>query len=194
MIKIPRVTLEQWAALQAVVDEGSFAQAAEALNKSQSSISYALKGMQEQLPVELLRLQGRKAELTAAGETLLRRARTLLEDAHKLETLAATLSQGWEPEVKLAVELIFPPELLLEALAEFAPESGACKRKTHPRHELTGLPGILSDPANLVLISRKARLRYFGALGILAAAPAKDIGGVGMTGVAAIPAPSYPPP
>lgn len=43
--KIPRVTLEQWAVLQAVVDEGSFAQAAEALNKSQSSIDIVKQGL-----------------------------------------------------------------------------------------------------------------------------------------------------
>ena len=36
----PRVSLEQWSVFRAVVDEGSFAKAAERLNKSQSSISY----------------------------------------------------------------------------------------------------------------------------------------------------------
>lgn len=120
---IPRISLEQWAVLQAVVDEGSFARAAEALNKSQSSVSYTLKSMQEQLPVEMLIIRGRKAELSEAGETLLRRARVLIEEALSLERLAANLAQDWEPEVRLAVETIFPPELLGEALAAFIPES-----------------------------------------------------------------------
>src|SRR5690606_27535069 len=78
--RIPRVTLEQWAVLQAVVEEGSFARAAEALNKSQSAVSYALKDMQQQLPVEVLTLKGRKAELTEAARLLLRRASALLEE------------------------------------------------------------------------------------------------------------------
>lgn len=120
---LPRTTLEQWAALQAVIDEGSFARAAEALNKSQSSVSYALKGLQEQLPVPVLTQAGRKAVLTEAGAVLLRRARALLEEARRLEELAANLGSGWEPEVRLAVEIIFPPELLLRALASFAPVS-----------------------------------------------------------------------
>ncbi|STX49252.1 LysR family transcriptional regulator [Legionella hackeliae] len=34
-----KITLEQWRVLQTVVDEGSFARAAEKLHKSQSSIS-----------------------------------------------------------------------------------------------------------------------------------------------------------
>ena len=39
----PRITLEQWRCLVAVVDEGGYAQAAEALNKSQSSVTYAVQ-------------------------------------------------------------------------------------------------------------------------------------------------------
>ena len=117
---VPRVTLEQWCALQAVVDRGGFAQAAEALSKSQSSISYALRKLQEQLPVPVLTLDGRKAVLSKAGEVLLRRSRALLDEALALERLAASLAQGWEPEIRMAVEVIFPPDLLLEALAAFS--------------------------------------------------------------------------
>ena len=56
---MPRVTLEQWRVLQAVVDEGSYARAAEALARSQSSISYAIQRLQEQLGTQVLRLRGR---------------------------------------------------------------------------------------------------------------------------------------
>ncbi|MEX6039186.1 helix-turn-helix domain-containing protein [Providencia hangzhouensis] len=37
-----RTTLDQWITLQAVVDYGGFAQAAEILHRTQSSISYYL--------------------------------------------------------------------------------------------------------------------------------------------------------
>lgn len=152
--RIPRVSLEQWAVLQAVVDEGSFSRAAEALNKSQSSVSYALKGMQDQLPVEVLTLQGRKAVLTDAGEALLRRARVLLDEAHSLETLAANLGQGWESEIRLAVETIFPPDLLFEAMAAFAPES----RSTRVQLIESVLSGtqeaLLHRQADLAIIGR----------------------------------------
>lgn len=52
-MKAPRVTLDQWRTLQAVVDHGGFAQAAEAMHRSQSSISYTVARMQEQLGVLL---------------------------------------------------------------------------------------------------------------------------------------------
>ena len=48
-MKVPRVTLEQWRTLQAVIDSGGFAQAAEVLHRSQSSVSYTVARMQEQL-------------------------------------------------------------------------------------------------------------------------------------------------
>ncbi|MGD8593829.1 MAG: LysR family transcriptional regulator, partial [Gammaproteobacteria bacterium] len=41
-MKQPKTTLEQWAVFTTVVDEGSFAKAAEALNKSQSAVSYII--------------------------------------------------------------------------------------------------------------------------------------------------------
>jgi DNA-binding transcriptional LysR family regulator len=117
---IPRISLEQWRILQAVVDRGGFAQAAEALNRSQSSISYAIKSLQEQLPSPVLVQRGRRAELTEAGKALLRRARGLIAEALSIERLAANLAQGWESEIRLAVEIIFPPDLALSALQRFA--------------------------------------------------------------------------
>ena len=45
----PRVTLDQWRTLAAVVDHGGFAQTAEHLHRSQSSVSYTVAKLQEQL-------------------------------------------------------------------------------------------------------------------------------------------------
>jgi DNA-binding transcriptional LysR family regulator len=120
---IPRTTVEQWAVLAAVIDEGGFAPAAEALGRSQSSVSYMVRQLQEHVPVALLETKGRRAVLTPAGETLLRRARAVLGDVASVESLAASLAQGWEPEVRVAVEQIFPTPLLLRALEAFAPVS-----------------------------------------------------------------------
>src|SRR5258706_12700218 len=66
-MRVPRSTLEQWSVLKAIVDHGGFAQAAEALHRSQSSVSYMVARLQEQLSVELLAIEGRKARLTEQG-------------------------------------------------------------------------------------------------------------------------------
>lgn len=130
-MKAPRVTLDQWRVLQAVVDEGGFAQAAEVLHRSQSSVSYAIKGLQEQLGVAVLTIQGRRAELTDIGAVLLHRARQLLNDAATLESLAHTLQEGWEAELQLVVDAVFPSATLVGVLKEFAPQSRGTRIQLH---------------------------------------------------------------
>lgn len=119
----PKSTLEQWRILQAVVDAGGYAQAADLLNKSQSSLNHAVAKLQNQLGVELLAVVGRKAYLTPAGEVMLRRSRMLTQQIEDLELLAANIDMGWEPEIKLAVEIIYPREQLYQALSAFFPHS-----------------------------------------------------------------------
>ena len=118
----PKISLDQWAALVSVVESGGYAKAGEALHKSQSTLTYAIQKLEELLGVEVLEVRGRKAVLTARGEVLYRRGKTLIEEAARLEHAAGQLAQGWEPEIRLAVEIIFPTWLLLECLAKFAQE------------------------------------------------------------------------
>ena len=124
---VPRITLEQWRALQAVVEAGGYAQAAEALHKSQSTITYAVQQIQKLLDVQVFEIRGRKAVLTEAGQVLYRRARTLLEEAALLERGAAEMARDWQPEIRLAVEILFPTWLLVECLAKFAEERPATR-------------------------------------------------------------------
>src|ERR1700678_1287887 len=118
----PRITLEQWRSLLAVVDAGGYAQAAAALHKSQSAVTYSVQRMETLLGVKVFEVVGRKAHLTPTGEVLYRRAKALLEEAGALEGAAASLAAGWESELRLAVEIVFPTWLLLQCFARFAQE------------------------------------------------------------------------
>jgi len=117
------VTLEQWKALISVVDSGGYEKAAEALHKSQSSVTYAVQKLQSQLGVKAFEVKGRKAVLTPTGEFLYRRARALVEEASATERAAKKLSAGWEAEIGIAVEVAFPTWLLLQCLDKFGKES-----------------------------------------------------------------------
>ena len=64
----PRITLEQWRALLAVVDAGGYARAAKVLHKSQSSVTYAVQQLESQLGVKAFKIEGRKASLTPTGD------------------------------------------------------------------------------------------------------------------------------
>ena len=122
MDRAPRITLEQWRALVAVVEAGGYAPAAQHLHKSQSTVTYAVQKIEKLLDVKLFEIHGRKAVLTEAGEVLHRRARTVLDDAMALERGAAAMAADWQPEIRIAVEIIFPTWLLLECLARFSEE------------------------------------------------------------------------
>jgi DNA-binding transcriptional LysR family regulator len=117
-VNLPKTTLEQWAVLAAVVDEGGFAQAASVLNRSQSAISYSVARLQESLDLALLVVEGRKSVLTPYGQTLLTRGRALVKELDTLEALARSLKLGWESELKLIVDAAFPRARLLNIVAE----------------------------------------------------------------------------
>lgn len=114
------VSLDQWRALLAVVDEGGYAPAAEALGKSQSAISYAIQKLETALALRVFSIDGRRAVLTDAGQVLYRRARQLVSEAEDLERLARRLQQRFETEIHIAVDAVFPVWLMLECLAELA--------------------------------------------------------------------------
>jgi DNA-binding transcriptional LysR family regulator len=118
----PKITLEQWSALVSVVESGSYAKAGERIHKSQSTLTYAVQKIERLLGVKLFERHGRKAALTAAGALLYRRGRTLLEDAGRIEHAARDLAKGWEAEIRLAVDILFPTWLLLRCFAAFAAE------------------------------------------------------------------------
>jgi len=119
----PHITLEQWRALTAVVDAGGYAQAAAAMHKTQSSVSYAVQKLESVLGVEVFKVQGRKAVLTPTGQQLYRRARYLLDEAGALEQAAKRLSAGWEAEIRVVVEAIFPTFIMLRCLDVLGSES-----------------------------------------------------------------------
>jgi DNA-binding transcriptional LysR family regulator len=113
-------TLDAWEILQTVVQVGGFAPAAEKLNRSQSTISYAIGRLQSQLGVRLFEIQGRKAQLTELGRVLLADAEPHLAGFHRLEQNARLMASGGASEIRLSVDSIFPDDRLFAALASFS--------------------------------------------------------------------------
>ncbi len=151
----PRITLDQWGALVAVVEAGGYAKAAAALHKSQSSVTYAVQQLESQLGVKAFKIEGRKAGLTSTGELLYRRARYLLDEAAALEQSSKRLSAGWEAELRVAVEVLFPTWLLLGCLDRLGRES------PHTRIEV--IESVLGHRTD-ALVGGQADLAIFGSI------------------------------
>ena len=135
-----RVSLEQWQAFVAVVKEGSYANASQKLHKSQPTLSYLVKKIENSLEVELFTLAGRKSELTPIGKKLYYYALKLIGVAYEIEYQANENNTAVEPQIRLVVDEIFPVSLLMAALSEFSALA------LHTRIILTR--GILSGPAD----------------------------------------------
>lgn len=111
-------TIDQWEVLEAVVHLGSFAAAATKMNRSQSTISYAISRLQDQFQIPLLEMKGRKAQLTESGKALLADVEPLLTGFRALEQRAASLAEGGDTEIRVSVDSVYPNEKLFGALAE----------------------------------------------------------------------------
>ena len=145
----PKSTLEQWRIFQAVVEFGGYAQAAERLNKSQSSLNHAVAKLQQTLGVALLEVRGRKAFLTDEGEVFLRRAKQLTQQMEEL--LAFNIHQGWEAEVRLAIELVHPRPLINRALQLYYPKSRGTQLQLIDTVLTGSQDAILDQQADLVI-------------------------------------------
>src|SRR5690349_18851542 len=100
------------------VELGSFAQAADRLNRSTSAVSAQLKKLEEQAAAPLLRKAGRGLALTETGETMLGYARRLLELND--EAAAAVRGVQLEGRVRLGLQEDFGEHLLPAVLGRFA--------------------------------------------------------------------------
>lgn len=156
------VSLKQWRILHAVIDCGGFAEAAKALHLSQSTISYTLSKLQDQLGVPLLKIEGRKAMLTAEGRALLERSRHVLKEAIELETFAKNLGQGWSGQVRVVVDQNFPTRLLMRALSRFTERGRGAVRVKLNEVAMLQADDVLRDQAIDLAISERVPLGFLG--------------------------------
>lgn len=146
-----KTTIEQWRILHALVEHGSYASASEVLNKSQSSLNHAVAKLQSQLGIALLEIDGRKTKLTNAGSAMLRRSKKILHDVQSLEEFADTLNSGWEAEIIIACEILYPKHRLLKVLQDYWPQSRGSRLKITDEVISGSTEAIRNKTADIVL-------------------------------------------
>jgi DNA-binding transcriptional LysR family regulator len=114
-----KANLDAWHVLRTVIDAGGFAQAAEQLQRSQSAVSYSVARLQEQLGLELLSIEGRRAVLTPQGSLLLAQSRQLLDRYDAMMSVASELRSGHQPGLQLWIDSYCTTGFLLPVLGEF---------------------------------------------------------------------------
>ena len=115
----PALTLEALQLVDAIVRHGSFAQAARALGRVPSAVTYSVRRLEDDLDVLLFDRRGHRAQLTPAGAELLREGRHLRAAADDLVRRVKRVARGWEQELRIALDGVIAFERLLPHLARF---------------------------------------------------------------------------
>jgi DNA-binding transcriptional LysR family regulator len=113
------ITIEVLETLDAIDRRGSYAKAAEELNKATSAVSYAVQKLEEQLDIALFQRQGRRSVLTPAGQLILKEGRVILQATSRLAHSAKEVATGWEPKIRVAMESTLNSPVLFTVLANF---------------------------------------------------------------------------
>jgi DNA-binding transcriptional LysR family regulator len=116
------VSLDQLRTFIAAADEGSFSAAGRRLRRAQSVVSQVLANLEGQLGVKLFDRSGRFPVLTDQGRALLASARAVAGDVDLFKARAKSLAGGLEPELSVAVDVIFPLAPFTSAVAAFQKE------------------------------------------------------------------------
>ena len=113
------VTLDQLRTFIAAADEGSFSAAGRKLRRAQSVVSQTLANLEGQFGVRLFDRTRRRPVLTPQGQVLLAHARTVAGEVDRLKAHARHMAGGLEPELSIAVDVMFPMKTLTSAVTAF---------------------------------------------------------------------------
>src|SRR6266478_4359073 len=102
------VSLDQLRIFIVAADEGSFSAAGRRLKRAQSMVSQTLANLEGQLGVRLFDRGGRYPVLTDQGRALLADARAVTGDIDLFNARAKSLAGELEPELSIAVDVMFP--------------------------------------------------------------------------------------
>ncbi|MBL8277685.1 MAG: LysR family transcriptional regulator [Pelomonas sp.] len=100
-----------------VIDEGSFAGAARALDLAPAVVTRLVAELEEHLGTRLLNRTTRRLSLTEIGDAYLERARRILADVDEAAALAASATQ----EVRGLLRVLCPPAIAVHQLAKHLP-------------------------------------------------------------------------
>ena len=109
------VTLDQLRTFVAAADEGSFSAAGRKLRRAQSVVSQTLANLEAQLGVKLFDRSQRYPQLTDEGRSLLVDAREVANSIDGLKARARAMHEGLEPELAVAIDVMYPMERLTKA-------------------------------------------------------------------------------
>ena len=113
------LTPEALLMMDAIDRAGSFAAAARELGKVPSALTYSVRQLEDALDVLLFDRRSRQAQLTAAGQELLREGRLLLQQMDAVTNRVKRVASGWEAEMTITLDKAVAPKALFDLMEAF---------------------------------------------------------------------------
>ena len=113
------MTLNQLEIFIHIAEKGGIRKAAMSLNKTQPSLSTAIKNLEIELKVKLFSRDGYRLVLTDSGAILYHKALAMINFAEEFKELASELATGRERQVHLAIDYSCPVKSILSILKKF---------------------------------------------------------------------------
>ena len=145
--------------IRAIHQAGGLARAADILNITQSALSHQVKGLEEQVGVELFVRRSKPLKLSAAGQRLLALADRILPEIEALEEDFANLKSGKSGRLHIAIECHACFEWLFPVLEEFRKAWPDVDVDIRPGLAFGALPALEREEVDLVVSSDPETLR-----------------------------------
>lgn len=146
-----KISLEAVELLDAIDLAGSFAGAAQRLDRVPSAVTHAVRKLESDLGVRLFERVGKRAEPSPAGRVLLQEGRQLLRAAGEIEQRIHQTATGWESELRIAIDVAFEPGVLLPLVADFDREAQATRLRFMAESVGGGWDALVAGRADLVV-------------------------------------------
>ncbi|MGL4311363.1 MAG: LysR substrate-binding domain-containing protein, partial [Paracoccaceae bacterium] len=139
--------------IRAIHDTGGLARAASVLNITQSALSHQVKGLEDQVGVELFARRSKPMRLSAAGQRLLRLAERVLPEMEAVEEEFRALRSGRAGRLHIAIECHACFEWLFPVLEQFRRAWPEVDVDIRPGLAFGALPALLREEVDLVISS-----------------------------------------
>ncbi len=107
---------EAFKTIHLIAQSGSFAIAAERINRVPSAISYTVKKMEEELGFDLFDRKGRQIKLTPAGEYFIAHSKWMLDSYEELVRNSAMICTGVDASFNIAINNIINRNGLIDLI------------------------------------------------------------------------------
>ncbi|TQV84862.1 LysR family transcriptional regulator [Aliikangiella coralliicola] len=146
------MTLDQLKSLQAIVEGGSLRVAAQNLNRTQPTISVAIKNLEDELGLKIFDRDQYRNKLTPQGKALYEKAKLVLGQAQSFKNLANQLATGEELEVGIAFTSAIPVSPIISTIRQCKVEFPGTRLEVYSENGMGPLDLLEDGRASILII------------------------------------------